>query len=43
MGFGTQILTRVAPSDLNGSAKLDHTPEGMSYTLGAPLNEMLEG
>jgi two-component sensor histidine kinase len=41
-GFGTQILTRVAPSDLNGRAVIDHAAEGMTYRLDAPLDELRE-
>jgi two-component sensor histidine kinase len=42
VGFGTQILTRVAPSDLNGTAVIDHAAEGMTYTLRAPLEDLRE-
>ncbi|HEY8564949.1 MAG TPA: HWE histidine kinase domain-containing protein [Beijerinckiaceae bacterium] len=40
-GFGTQIIERVAPSDLNGQAIVDFAPSGLQFTLRAPLGELV--
>jgi len=34
-GFGSQILTRIVPLDLNGEAKLHVSPNGLRYYVSA--------
>lgn len=40
-GFGTQIIERVAPSDLNGTATVDFASAGLRFSLRAPLSELV--
>jgi PAS domain S-box-containing protein len=37
-GFGTLVLTRIAPQSLGGTASLDILPDGMKWSLRAPLS-----
>ena len=36
-GFGTVVLKRVAPAAINGQGKLDYGPNGIAWSLEAPL------
>ena len=36
-GFGTVVLTRVAPQAMNGTGDLQYGPNGVAWTLEAPL------
>ena len=36
-GFGTVVLKRVAPAAINGKGNLDYGPNGISWSLEAPL------
>ena len=40
-GFGTQMIQRGLARDLGGKASLDFTPEGVVYTLRAPLSQRM--
>ena len=40
-GFGSQMIERGLARDLGGEASLDFTPEGVVYTLRAPLSRRL--
>ena len=40
-GFGTQMIQRGLARDLGGKATLDFTPEGVVYTLRAPLSQRM--
>ncbi len=37
-GFGSKILTVLAPQALRGTARMDFTPAGLTWTLRAPAN-----
>lgn len=41
-GFGSQIIERVAPQDLDGTCRLDYDPGGLRYRLETPLAEVVE-
>jgi hypothetical protein len=41
-GFGTRMIERGLARDLGGKATLDFTPEGVVYTLRAPLSQTHE-
>lgn len=40
-GFGTVVLQRVAPQSLSGSSSLERLPEGVKWTLEAPLEAIV--
>jgi two-component system CheB/CheR fusion protein len=40
-GFGSELLEDGLPGELDGSARLDFAPEGVVYTLEAPVSEQL--
>lgn len=40
-GFGVQMIERGMARDLGGKAALDFTPEGVVYTLRAPLSQRM--
>ena len=40
-GFGTQMIERGLARDLGGKANLDFTPQGLVYTLRAPLSQRM--
>lgn len=40
-GFGTVVLQRVAPQSLSGSSSLERVPEGLKWTLEAPLEAIV--
>lgn len=40
-GFGSQMIERGLARDLGGKASLDFTPQGVVYTLRAPLSQRL--
>jgi two-component sensor histidine kinase len=40
-GFGTQMIERGLARDLGGKATLDFTPQGVIYTLRAPLSQRM--
>ncbi len=39
-GFGTQILQRVVPTALKGTCTLDYAPDGLVWSLNAPLDRL---
>jgi two-component sensor histidine kinase len=39
-GFGSVVLTHVAPRALSGSGRLDFHEQGVTWTLEAPLNSV---
>ena len=41
-GFGTKLLTRLAPSDLKGRATLNYEPDGFRYELDASVERIIE-
>ncbi|MDX8534320.1 PAS domain S-box protein [Mesorhizobium sp. VK25A] len=40
-GFGTVVLQRVAPQSLSGSSSLERSPDGLKWTLDAPLEAIV--
>ena len=40
-GFGTQMIERGLARDLGGKASLDFMPQGVVYTLRAPLSQRM--
>ncbi len=42
-GFGTVVLERVAPTALEGTASMLRGPDGVTWTLRAPLSAVLVG
>ncbi len=40
-GFGSQMITRGLARDLGGKATLEFTPDGVVYTLRAPLSQRM--
>ncbi|MBZ9848920.1 PAS domain S-box protein [Mesorhizobium sp. CA14] len=40
-GFGTVVLQRVAPQSLSGSSSLERSPDGVKWTLDAPLEAIV--
>ncbi|MET3663652.1 HWE histidine kinase domain-containing protein [Caulobacter sp. 1776] len=40
-GFGSQMIERGLARDLSGKASLDFTPQGVVYTLRAPLSQRM--
>lgn len=36
-GFGTTVLTRIVPLDMNGTATLEYAPKGLAYELRARM------
>jgi PAS domain S-box-containing protein len=39
-GFGSAVLTRMAPMAIEGESALDYAPEGLVYRLSAPLAQV---
>lgn len=39
-GFGERLLTRGLPRELDGEASFDYRPEGVAFTLRAPLSAL---
>jgi len=39
-GFGSTVLTRMAPMAIQGESELDYAPEGLAYRLSAPLAQI---
>ena len=39
-GFGSTVLTRMAPMAIQGESTLDYAPEGLTYRLTAPLAQV---
>jgi PAS domain S-box-containing protein len=39
-GFGTVVLEKVTPSAVAGTGRIDHRPDGISWTLSAPLDSI---
>ncbi|WP_206605826.1 sensor histidine kinase [Rhodoblastus sphagnicola] len=39
-GFGVCVLTRTAPQSIEGESRLDFPPEGLTYSLSAPLTQV---
>ncbi len=39
-GFGSTVLTRMAPMAIQGESALDYPPEGLVYRLSAPLAQI---
>ncbi|HWT52756.1 MAG TPA: histidine kinase, partial [Caulobacter sp.] len=40
-GFGSRMIERGLARDLGGQASLDFTPQGVVYTLRAPLSQRM--
>jgi PAS domain S-box-containing protein len=41
-GFGSTMISRMATESLNGKADLDFAPEGLSWRLECPFDEMID-
>ncbi|TNC72018.1 sensor histidine kinase [Rubellimicrobium roseum] len=41
-GFGTVVMVRMAEASVDGSVRLDHAPEGVTWELVAPAARMLD-
>jgi len=39
-GFGVCVLTRTAPQSIEGESSLDFSPDGLTYSLSAPLAQI---
>lgn len=39
-GFGTVVLEKVTPAAVAGTGRIDHRPDGISWTLSAPLDSI---
>ena len=42
-GFGVCVLTRTAPQSIEGESCLEFPPEGLTYSLSAPLSQVAMG
>ncbi|PPQ40502.1 hypothetical protein CH337_04030 [Rhodoblastus acidophilus] len=42
-GFGFSVLTRTAPQSIQGESQMDFLPDGLSYSLRAPLAQVAMG
>jgi len=42
-GFGVCVLTRTAPQAIDGESFLDFPPDGLTYSLSAPLSQVAMG
>ena len=40
-GFGNEVLVRICPSSVGGSAKMEFEPSGLRYTLTMPLSALI--
>jgi PAS domain S-box-containing protein len=40
-GFGSAVLTRMAPLSIQGESAVDYAPEGLTYRLSAPLAQIV--
>jgi two-component sensor histidine kinase len=36
-GFGSEVITRIAPRSISGTAEIEYDRNGIRYTLMAPL------
>jgi len=42
-GFGVCVLTRTAPQSIEGESSLEFPPDGLTYSLSAPLSQVAMG
>jgi hypothetical protein len=42
-GFGVCVLTRTAPQSIEGESSLEFPPDGLTYSLAAPLSQVVMG
>ena len=42
-GFGVCVLTRTAPQSIEGESRLEFPPDGLTYSLAAPLAQVAMG
>ena len=40
-GFGSTVLSRMAPLSIQGESAIDYAPEGLTYRLSAPLAQIV--